>query len=97
MDQSVCTREVVVALQNGLHLTPSSQIAKTANTFGCTISIRKSDRTVDAKSIMDLLTLVAEQGTHLVIEAQGADAAQAVDALVKLFDNNFALDAPQPG
>ncbi|HEY2762311.1 MAG TPA: HPr family phosphocarrier protein, partial [Pirellulales bacterium] len=46
------------------------------------------------KSILDLLTLAAEQGTHLQIEAIGADAQQAVDAIVELFESNFPEPEP---
>ncbi|MGE5194416.1 MAG: HPr family phosphocarrier protein [Deltaproteobacteria bacterium] len=87
-----CTREVVVKLENGLHLGPSSQIVQLAQKFGSELSIRKGDRTVDGKSMLDLLTLAAEHGTVLVLEARGPDALQALDAIVALFERNFAPD-----
>lgn len=85
-----CRREVVVKLENGLHLGPSSQIVQLAQKFSSEIVIRKGDRTVDGKSMLELLTLAAEHGTVLEFEARGDDAAQAVEAIGALFERNFA-------
>lgn len=87
-----CTREVTVTLENGLHLGPSSQIVQLAQRFSAELSIRKGDRVVDGKSMLDLLTLAAEHGTVLVLEARGTDAAEALEALAALFERNFAAD-----
>ena len=87
-------RAVVVKLENGLHLGPSSQIVQLAQRFTSTLVIRKGDRKVDGKSMLDLLTLAAEHGTELQLEASGADAAQAIDAVAGLFERNFATDQP---
>jgi phosphotransferase system HPr (HPr) family protein len=87
-------RDVVVKLENGLHMGPSSQIVQLAQKFGSELLIRKGDRTVDGKSILDLLTLVAEHGTVLELQARGDDAPEAVEAIAALFERNFAVDPP---
>jgi phosphocarrier protein HPr len=89
-----CTREVVVRLENGLHLGPSSQIVQLAQRFKCEVLIRKGERTVDGKSMLDLLTLAAEHGTILELQVQGDDAAQALEAIASLFERNFVSDPP---
>lgn len=89
-----CTREVIVNLENGLHLGPSSQIVQLAQRFSCELSIRKGEQVVDGKSMLDLLTLAAERGTVLALEARGADAAEALAAVAGLFERNFVTDQP---
>ena len=89
-----CTREVVVKLENGLHLRPLSQIVQLAQRFSSELTIRKGDRMVDGKVMLDLLTLAAEQGSVLVLEARGTDATQAVEAIAALFEQNFGTDQP---
>jgi phosphocarrier protein HPr len=89
-----CTRTVTVGLESGLHLTPSSQIVQLAQKFSCQFLIRKGDRVVDGKSMLDLLTLAAEHGESLQLEASGDDAEQAVAAIAGLFERNFNLDQP---
>ncbi|MBI3861795.1 MAG: HPr family phosphocarrier protein [Planctomycetia bacterium] len=90
-----CTREVIVKLENGLHIRPVSQIVKVAQKFSCELAIRKGDRTVDGKSILDLMSLAAEQGASLLLEGRGDDAAQAVEAIAALFERDFASDRPE--
>jgi len=87
-----CTRDVVVNLENGLHLTPSSQIVQVLQKFSCQLLIRKGDKVVDAKSMLDLLTLAAEKGELLRLEASGTDAEDAIAAVVRLFDEGFSAN-----
>jgi len=89
-----CMREVIVGLENGLHLTPSSQIVQMAQRFSCRFLIRKGERVADGKSMLDLMQLAAEQGETLRLEAEGDDAADAVAAIAGLFERNFNLDQP---
>ena len=89
MDSSTVSREVVVGLEEGLHLTPMRAVTLLAEQFACEISIHKGDRAVDAKSMLDLMTLMAEHGTPLVLTARGPDAEAAIQALGDLFDCNF--------
>ncbi len=49
---------------------------------------------MDGKSMLDLLTLAAEQGAVLEIKTRGADAVQALEAVADLFVRNFAIDPP---
>lgn len=87
--KTVCTRDVTVNLENGLHMRPATQIVQVAQKFGCEVLIRKGNRTADGSVILDLLTLAAEQGTVLGLETRGERAQEAIDALIELFEQNF--------
>ena len=65
---------------------------QTAHTSSGDSSIRKGEKVVDGKSMLDVLTLAAEKGTKLVLEASGDGAQQVIDALEKLFKTNFAAE-----
>ena len=54
---SIFRQTVVVDLENGLHLVPCSQIAQLARRFDGEIRIRNGKNSVDAKNVLDLLTL----------------------------------------
>lgn len=84
-----CVRQVLVTNQLGLHARPASQIAREAQAFVARISIAGQGQSVDAKSILDILTLSAAMGSTLEIRASGEDAAQAVDRLTALFAAKF--------
>ncbi len=92
MQQKVSTGEVMVNLENGLHLGPSSQIVQLVQRFDCELLIRKGDRVVNGGSMLDLLTLAAENGTPLSLEARGPQAEEAIEAVVGLFARNFAVE-----
>jgi len=85
---------VRVDLEQGLHMVPCSLIVRTAERFPCEIHIQKEDRSADAKTMLDLLTLSAENGSMLVLQASGEEARAAVDALAKLFESNFSDTDP---
>ncbi len=87
-------RKVVVTLKNGLHVRPMSLIVQAAGKFPGDVHIRREDGyTVNAKSMFDLLTLKAEHGMELMLEARGDKAAELLDQLESLFDSRFGWDA----
>ena len=86
-----CAAERKVRIRNrlGLHARPAAELVKLAGRFQCEIHVSKDGLTVNGKSIMGVLMLAAEQGSHLVLRAEGSDAAQAVDALAALVERGF--------
>ena len=84
------SRIVVVGNPQGIHARPADLIVRLAKQFQANIEFVKDNYRVDGKSILNLMTLAAEQGTQLVIEAEGPDAQAALDALTELFAANFA-------
>lgn len=87
----------VVSSKNGLHIRPAEQLARLANRFASQIGLVYESQRVDAKSIMEMLTLGAKQGANVVIEARGSDAKEAVAAILDLVGREFDSDeATQP-
>ncbi len=92
MSRPTASRHVIVRNSHGLHARPANQLARLANRFESQIEITKERVTVDAKSILDILTLAATQGSELLIQATGPDAEAAVMAFAELLESNFELD-----
>jgi phosphotransferase system HPr (HPr) family protein len=90
MRTPLVTRVVVIVNEHGLHARPAEMFARSALQFESRIGVRRGIELVDAKSILNLLTLGATQGTELVIEAHGIDAEQAVEMLAQLVESGFA-------
>ena len=93
MEQKPVSRQsVTVNLKNGLHLVPCSKIAQMATAFSCEIRIGNEElqKVADAKAPLDIMTLGAECGTVLFVEATGDQADQAVSALARLFATDLA-------
>ena len=93
-EQPLATRRVVVREPNGLHMRPAEVVARTAMRFQATIWLTQGDHRVDAKSIFDLITLAADEGTELDLRAEGPDAEAAAAELARLFENRFDNDTP---
>jgi phosphocarrier protein len=86
------SRDIVVSNKLGLHARPAMQFVDVANGFASNITVHKGgDEPCDAdgKSVMQMIILAAVEGTPLRIEAEGEDAEQAVEILVKLFEDKF--------
>ncbi len=73
----------------GMHARPSAEFVKLAGTFSSSITVMRNDLSVNAKSIMGVLMLAAEQGSSLVITAEGADAHRAGESLAALVRGGF--------
>lgn len=78
----------------GLHARPASIFVQTAKRFTSNITVRNGDRRANAKSMVQVLTLAAKQGSEITIQAEGEDSEQALEALKALIDANFHEEAP---
>jgi phosphotransferase system HPr (HPr) family protein len=90
MNEGKVSRQVVVNNPQGIHARPADLLVRLAKQFQSKIELVRENQRVDAKSILELLTLGAVQGTALVLEAEGPDAEQALSAIAELFAANFA-------
>jgi phosphocarrier protein len=86
------TRKVTIQNSQGMHARPAMQLVETSSRFRSTIAIRKGRQKVNAKSIMEVMTLEAVEGTELTLEAEGKDAEAAVEALARLIAEKFNED-----
>jgi phosphocarrier protein HPr len=89
------SREIVVSNTLGLHARPAMQFVDVANQFKSAVTVHKGGEepaSVDGKSVMQMITLAAGEGTPLRIEAQGEDAESAVERLAELFASKFGED-----
>jgi phosphocarrier protein HPr len=68
----------------GLHLRAGAELTRVANRFKSRIQVSNGYRQVNAKSLLDLLTLGAIYGTVLEFSAEGEDASKAVQAIREL-------------
>ena len=76
----------------GIHARPAALIAQTANKFSSEITIEKDSASVNAKSIMGVITMAAGYNTQLILRADGEDEKQAVEAISQLFESKFEED-----
>ena len=90
MKENLVKRTVTIKNSSGLHARPAMLLAELANRFEADVTLSLGRRKVDAKSIMEVLTLGAGRGSKLTIAAQGEDAPQALKAVAKLIVQEFS-------
>ena len=84
----IVKRRIKIKNPQGLHARPASVFVKIANKYEAQITVKKSGESVNGKSIMGLMTLAANQGSVLDIEASGDDADKAMQELERFLTND---------
>lgn len=75
---------------------PLELIARKAQSFQSQIQVTRGSNRVDAKSLLHLLTLGAEAGMELEVEANGDDAGSAVEQIVRMIESEFEMFEQAP-
>jgi phosphocarrier protein len=82
-------QEVIVKNRAGLHTRPAASIVKLAARYKADIYLNRDGFAINAKSIIGVMTLAAEQGSKILIQAEGDDAQDAINAIAELFEDGF--------
>ncbi len=75
------TRTFTIHNKTGLHARPATLFVQTAAHFKSKIKVTRENHTVDAKSILGILSLGASKGTTIDVTADGIDETEALAAL----------------
>ena len=81
-------KDIQIINKLGLHARASSKFTQLAGKFKSEIWISRSNRRVNAKSIMGVMMLAAK-GSTVHVEASGPDESDALSALEVLINNRF--------
>lgn len=80
---------VTVRNRAGLHTRPAAMVVKVASQFASDVYLVRDGFNINAKSIIGVMTLAAEQGCELGLVVDGSDESAALAALVELFQTGF--------
>ncbi len=86
---AMISRSVTIVNKLGLHARAATRLVNCASVFEAELWLRSGDKTINGKSIMGVLTLAASNGTELVIEAEGPDREDALQAIYELINDRF--------
>lgn len=84
-------KQVEVINRLGLHARPSAMFVTHASRFKADIFVEKVGQgaRINGKSIMGVMMLAAENGSRLIIFAEGEDEKEAVEHMVELVASGF--------
>lgn len=83
--------EVTLTLTNptGLHARPAAQFVQKAAKFKSSVKITANNKTIDAKSILAVMSMALAKGTVITISADGLDEQECIQTLRELVETNF--------
>jgi phosphocarrier protein len=82
-------REVEIVNKLGLHARASAKLTQVAGKFTADVWLTRNGRRVNAKSIMGVMMLAAAKGSTVLIETDGTDEAEAMQAVENLVATRF--------
>lgn len=85
-------KDVVIKNQVGLHARPATFFTQKANEFKSTILIERENRSVNAKSLLGVLSMGIMKDMQITIIGDGVDEVEAVNTLCMLVESDFQLN-----
>jgi phosphocarrier protein HPr len=84
---------ITIKNKTGLHARAAAKLVETTTSFTSTVEISNGDKQVDGKSILSVMLLAASPGSELMVKIEGSDENEALQAIIKLVENNFGEQA----
>lgn len=82
-------REIEIVNKLGLHARASAKLTQLAAKYQCDVSLARNGRKINAKSIMGVMMLAAGKGAKVMVEVDGPDELEAMDAIIALVGDYF--------
>ena len=82
----------IVTNRLGFHVKPASMFIRLAAKFKSKVQLKAKGKTIDAKSILMIMSMGLVQGTEVTICADGPDEKEAVAVLKKIIDDKFGFN-----
>ncbi len=80
-------KEITIQLPSGLEARPVAMLVQIASQYESEIHVESEGRTVNAKSIMGMMTLCLSAGEKILVKANGADEEKAVEHIAAAVEN----------
>ena len=87
--ENIMEKKVKIQNETGIHARPASMLVEEASGYEAAIKIVYDGQEVNAKSIMGVMSLGISQDVEIVVQAEGGDAEEAVNAIVELIQSGF--------
>lgn len=86
------TRTLELKNKLGLHARAAAKLVSVASRFRSRVTLERDGIQVQGKSLLGILTLACPLGSFLTVTVGGSDAAEAMEALERLFSEKFNED-----
>lgn len=70
-----------VEISNGLEVRPLAELVQVANEYPCNICLETGNKRINVKSMMGMMSVGLLEGSEIIIEADGENEQEAVEAI----------------
>ena len=81
--------KVTVINPQGMHMRPAQQFVTAMAPFKSDVTILFGSKTINGKSIMNVMASCIKQGSEIEIRCEGEEERQALEAAVKLVESGL--------
>jgi len=82
-------QEIEIINKLGLHARASAKLTQLASKYRCEVWMTRNKQRINAKSIMGVMMLAAGKGSTVLLETDGSDERECMQALIELINNKF--------
>ena len=88
-NQTEISKDVVVVNELGMHARSAARISEIAKEARAKIWLQRNNERVDARSIIDILTLACEKGSTVTIVIEDPADLNTLNGIIKLIQDGF--------
>ena len=85
----IVKKTLTIKNELGLHARSAAMIVRVLERYRSSVFLERDGNQVDARSLLDILTLACPKDSRIVVRADGDDAREAVDSIEKLVEDKF--------
>jgi phosphocarrier protein HPr len=82
-------RDYIIVDQHGMHARPATALVKLGRQFRADIRLKKDDKTIQVKSMLNILGLGLKNGDTVSVIIEGVDESDAAKALDTFFTEDM--------
>ena len=83
------SKKIVVDIPAGLHLRPVSILCNRSIDFNSSIMIKKNEKSVNAKSVLGILSAGVKYGDEIELICEGSDEEEALETLAMMISEGL--------
>ncbi len=81
--------KIRIDIPNGLHLRPISVLCNRAIDYNSKITIKAGDKTVNAKSVLGVLSACVKFGDEIELVCEGQDEREALETISQMIQDGL--------
>jgi phosphocarrier protein HPr len=85
----IVQKTLTIKNELGLHARSAAMIVRVLERYRSSVFLERDGNQVDARSLLDILTLACPKDSRIVVRADGDDAREAVNSVAQLVDDKF--------